>query len=145
MSASLLFVNARLWSGAPLAADALLVREGRIAAIGPRSEVTVPADAKSLDFPTAHVYPGLVDALTDAYVDNLTRGDGSERPENVTSRPARFARHLPLKRGRSLERRDRGAEGPAPSLIRKLENSFLSPSLLLSGRREGLGREVPGK
>jgi imidazolonepropionase-like amidohydrolase len=64
-------------SGAVIQDGVVLMRGTRITAVGPRAEVTVPPDATSLDFASAHVYPGLVDAWTDAYLDNLTRGDGS--------------------------------------------------------------------
>jgi imidazolonepropionase-like amidohydrolase len=64
-------------SGGVIQDGVVLVRGTRITAVGPRAEVAVPPDATSLDFAGAHVYPGLVDAWTDAYVDNLTRGDGS--------------------------------------------------------------------
>ena len=63
MSASLLFVNARLWSGAPLAADALLVREGRIAAIGEGEALRARApEATVIDGRGGTLTPGLIDA-----------------------------------------------------------------------------------
>lgn len=63
MSDPLLVVNARPWSGAPLAADAILVRDGRIAAVGTRPALAAEArDARVLDAAGATVTPGLVDA-----------------------------------------------------------------------------------
>lgn len=59
----LCIVNARLWSGAPLAADALLVRDGRIEAIGGSSALRARAGtALMLDAAGATVTPGLTDA-----------------------------------------------------------------------------------
>jgi predicted amidohydrolase YtcJ len=63
MSASLLFVNARLWSGAPMAADVLLVREGRIAAIGEGEALRARApEATVIDGRGGTLTPGLIDA-----------------------------------------------------------------------------------
>lgn len=55
----------------------VLVTGDRITAIGPRDAVAVPADAQRFDYPQGHLYPGLIDALTDAYTDAGIRGDGS--------------------------------------------------------------------
>jgi predicted amidohydrolase YtcJ len=63
LSAPLLVVNARPWSGAPLAADAVLVRDGRVAAIATRAGLAGEArGARVLDAAGATVTPGLVDA-----------------------------------------------------------------------------------
>jgi hypothetical protein len=62
-------------SGPSLRDAVVLVRGDRIAAIGPRAEVAVPAEAARLEFPAGHVYPGLVDALTDAFLDGPMRSD----------------------------------------------------------------------
>jgi imidazolonepropionase-like amidohydrolase len=64
-------------NGDELLDGTILIRGTRIIAIGKSSSVEVPDGATTLDFKTAHVYPGLVDALTDAFLDNATRGDGS--------------------------------------------------------------------
>lgn len=61
----LLIVNARPWSGAPLAgADAIAVRGGRVLAVGAEPEVAAAAgpDAERVDARGATVTPGLVDA-----------------------------------------------------------------------------------
>lgn len=57
---------ARLWPGdGPVIVDAvLLVRDGKVVAIGKRSEVTVPQDAVVHDLGTATIIPGLVVAET---------------------------------------------------------------------------------
>ncbi len=63
MSGDLLIVNARVWSGSPLAADAVLVRDTRVAAVGPRAALEPQAqDATVIDAADATVTPGLVDA-----------------------------------------------------------------------------------
>ncbi len=63
MSDARLFVNARPWSGVPLAADAVLVRDGRIAAIGRGQDLRAQApDAHVLDAAGGTLTPGLTDA-----------------------------------------------------------------------------------
>src|SRR6185312_11824392 len=49
-------------SGADLAATDVLLRDGKIAAIGPK--LTAPADATVVDVTGKHVYPGLISAQT---------------------------------------------------------------------------------
>lgn len=48
-------------AGEPVDGGAMVVRGGRIEAIGPRDAVTVPADATVVDFGTAWLCPGFVD------------------------------------------------------------------------------------
>jgi len=58
-----LFVNVHPWSGAPLAHDALLVREGRIAAVGTAAALRAQApDAHVVDGAGGTLTPGLTDA-----------------------------------------------------------------------------------
>ncbi len=61
MSRPLLVVNGRLWSGVPLDADAVLVRDGAISALGRSGELAVPG-ARVIDAAGATVTPGLTDA-----------------------------------------------------------------------------------
>ncbi|HLQ38367.1 MAG TPA: hypothetical protein VK348_11220, partial [Planctomycetota bacterium] len=61
--------------GPALPNGVVLIAGERIVAVGTREQVTIPADAEQLSFPAGHVYPGLVDALTDAYTDALQRTD----------------------------------------------------------------------
>lgn len=63
MSEALLFVNARLWSGSPLAADALLLRAGTIAAVGRSDALLAQAPtARRVDGAGGTLTPGLTDA-----------------------------------------------------------------------------------
>src|SRR5262245_13881040 len=63
MSAPLLFVNARVWSGAPRAARALLVRDGRVAAVGDELALRKAApEAQVQDAAGGTLTPGLTDA-----------------------------------------------------------------------------------
>src|SRR5262245_41004451 len=57
---------ARIWTAAgPVVTDGVLVvRDGKVVAVGRRSEVAVPADAVSHDLGDATVIPGLVIAET---------------------------------------------------------------------------------
>ncbi|MEC7583053.1 MAG: amidohydrolase family protein [Planctomycetota bacterium] len=58
----------------PTIADGIvLIRGDRIEAVGPAAEIELPADAEVLEYPDGHVYPGLVDALTDAFLDSSLR------------------------------------------------------------------------
>jgi len=55
----------------------VLIRGERIVAVGKKGEVEIPENAIVHAFPTGHVYPGLIDAQTDAFTDNTVRGDAS--------------------------------------------------------------------
>lgn len=55
----------------------VVIRGERIVAVGKKGEIDVPQGAVVRSFPTGHVYPGLIDAATDAYTDPSLRGDGS--------------------------------------------------------------------
>ncbi len=63
MSTPLLIVNGRLWSGVPLAHDAVLVRNARIVALGRAAELLdVGPGARVVDAAGGTVTPGLIDA-----------------------------------------------------------------------------------
>jgi hypothetical protein len=64
-------------SGAPITDGVVVIRGDRIAAVGKRGEVTVPPNAQVRSFPTGHVYPGLIDAASDAFTDQTLRQDGT--------------------------------------------------------------------
>lgn len=63
-------------AGPAIADGVVVIRGDRIVAIGARGEVEVPENAIVRSFPTGHVYPGLVDAATDAFTDADVRNDG---------------------------------------------------------------------
>jgi imidazolonepropionase-like amidohydrolase len=58
------FVGARLWDGRGQAIDdaTLLVRDGRVEAVGPASAVVVPKDAERISLSGRTIVPGLVNA-----------------------------------------------------------------------------------
>lgn len=63
--------------GAPAIQNGVVVIRGeRIVAVGKQGEVELPPNAIVRSFPTGHVYPGLIDAQTDAFTDNNLRSDG---------------------------------------------------------------------
>lgn len=64
-------------SGPTITNGIVLIRGERILAVGTADAVQVPEGAKVVEFADGHIYPGLVDALTDAYLDGAQRGDGS--------------------------------------------------------------------
>jgi imidazolonepropionase-like amidohydrolase len=51
-------------SGAPIENGVVVIRNGRIAAVGPAGSVQVPADARRVDAAGRHIYPGMIDPLT---------------------------------------------------------------------------------
>lgn len=60
----------------PVITDGVVVIDGeRIVGVGKRGEVEIPAGAIVRSFPTGHVYPGLVDAATDAFTDGPVRNE----------------------------------------------------------------------
>jgi imidazolonepropionase-like amidohydrolase len=63
-------------SGPAIEDGVVVIRGERIAAIGKKGEIAVPEGAIVRSFPTGHLYPGLVDAATDAFTDANLRGDG---------------------------------------------------------------------
>lgn len=60
----------------PIQNGVVVIRGERIVAVGKQGEVELPANAVVRSFPTGHVYPGLIDAQTDAFTDANLRGDG---------------------------------------------------------------------
>ena len=52
-------------SGPPIPNGVLIMRGGVITAVGPASEVTIPDDAERFDVTGKHVYPGLIDPVSD--------------------------------------------------------------------------------
>ncbi len=69
---------ARIWTGtgAPVVNGVLVVRDGKVVAVGPRDQVTVPDDAEVHDLGTAVLIPGLVIAET-------TLGEGGRDDERA--------------------------------------------------------------
>lgn len=55
----------------------VVIRGGRIAAVGKKGEVEIPQGATVRSYPSGHLYPGLIDAATDAYTDDALRGEGN--------------------------------------------------------------------
>jgi imidazolonepropionase-like amidohydrolase len=51
-------------SGPAIQDGALVLRDGRIQAVGPRGQVEVPSDARQVDVAGRHIYPGMIDPVT---------------------------------------------------------------------------------
>lgn len=64
-------------SGPPIKNGVVLVQGDRIFAVGQQGNLRLPANTKVLKFPDGHVYPGLIDASTDAFADAALRRDRS--------------------------------------------------------------------
>ncbi len=81
-------------SGPTIENGVVLVSGRRITAVGSQDEVEIPEGATVRDLPDAHVYPGLVDALTDAFLGDSMRGSsavdaGTEVKDALTKEPER--------------------------------------------------------
>ena len=64
-------------SGPAIENGVVVIRGTRILAVGKKGEVELPENAAVRSYPNGHVYPGLVDAQTDAYTDPALRGEGN--------------------------------------------------------------------
>lgn len=64
-------------AGPAIEGGVLVIRGREILAIGRSAEVEIPAGAEVLEFPTAHAYPGMVDALSTAFADQRLLEDGT--------------------------------------------------------------------
>ena len=53
----------------------MVIRGERILAVGQQGDLRLPPNSKVYKFPQGHVYPGLIDASTDAFTDNNLRRD----------------------------------------------------------------------
>ena len=62
-------------SGPAIPNGVVVIDVDRIVAVGKKGEVEIPADAVVRSFPTGHVYPGLIDAATDAFTDVGVRNE----------------------------------------------------------------------
>lgn len=65
-------------SGPAIENGVVVVRGEKIVAVGKKGEVEVPPNAVVRSFPNGHVYPGLVDAATDAFALDDLRQDGGQ-------------------------------------------------------------------
>ncbi len=94
-------VNGRIWTGNPTApwADAMLVRDGRVVAIGTRHEVRAQhGDAAEMDVDGAMVTPGFIDThvhfITGGFRLASVQLRDAGSPEAFTERIAAYARTL---------------------------------------------------
>lgn len=62
-------------SGPPIRDGVVVIRGDRILAVGQQGDLDLPPNSKVLKFPNGHVYPGLIDAATDAFTDAGLRND----------------------------------------------------------------------
>jgi imidazolonepropionase-like amidohydrolase len=65
-------------SGPAIENGVVVLRGEKIVAVGKKGEVEVPPNAVVRSFPNGHVYPGLVDAATDAFALDDLRQDGNQ-------------------------------------------------------------------
>ncbi|MEQ1631721.1 MAG: amidohydrolase family protein [Planctomycetota bacterium] len=64
-------------SGQDIEDGVVLVRGDRIVAVGKQGEIEIPESAETVRCDGAHLYPGLVDASSDAFLDDAARNDAS--------------------------------------------------------------------
>ena len=62
-------------SGPPIQNGVVVIRGERILAVGQQGDLRLPPNSKVYKFPDGHVYPGLIDASTDAFTDANLRAD----------------------------------------------------------------------
>ena len=76
-SSTHVFTNARILpiAGAPIDKGTLVVRDGKIVAVGPAGSVPLPPDAETHDLAGKLIMPGLVD--THSHIGGVAGGDGS--------------------------------------------------------------------
>jgi len=94
-----LLVPDRVWDGvtdAPHSGWAVLVTGNRIVAAGPRSEITTPAGATTIDLPGTTLLPGLIDAHSHVMLHpyNETSWNDQVLHESLALRTARAVNHL---------------------------------------------------
>lgn len=75
-------------SGPPIENGVVVIRGERILAVGQQGDLQLPENTEVFRFPDGHVYPGLVDASTDAFTDTGMQRDnglngGSELSEGL--------------------------------------------------------------
>lgn len=90
------FTGARVWSGSgePIADAVLLVRDGRVAALGPAARIPVPPGAERIDLSGRSVVPGLVNAHGHVgQTLGLRSGPEVRTAENVAAQLALYARY----------------------------------------------------
>jgi imidazolonepropionase-like amidohydrolase len=116
---------------------AILVIDGRIAAVGSDATVAAPEDARSLAFPTATALPGLIDSHVHVTlpptIDPLTTM-GSESDDDLVVRGAAAAERMV--RAGVTTAYDCGARGSTSYRVRDAIASGLvvGPRLMVSGR-----------
>jgi len=94
-----LLVPDRVWDGvadAPHAGWAVLVTGNRIVAAGPRSQISVPAGATTIDLPGTTLMPGLIEAHSHMLLHpyNETSWNDQVLHESLALRTARAVNHL---------------------------------------------------
>lgn len=72
-------------AGPPIENGVIIIRGERIFAIGQQGDLQLPPNTKVFKFPEGHVYPGMVDASTDAFTDATLRKDTSLTGANKIS------------------------------------------------------------
>lgn len=116
---SIAFTNARLFvaPGESIDAGTLVIRDGRIQAVG--ADVAAPVDADVIDATGLVVYPGFIDGASDALL------DGSQPPTREAGRTPDFRRDV-LAATPPDNRRGLTPEYEARTAL-KLEDSLLTP------------------
>ena len=97
--ATTLLVPDRVWDGvedAPHSSWAVLVTGNRIIAAGPRSQISAPAGATTIDLPGTTLMPGLIDAHSHVLLHpyNETSWNDQVLHESLALRTARAVNHL---------------------------------------------------
>ncbi|MGY4515722.1 amidohydrolase family protein [Lysobacter sp. HA18] len=140
---TLLLAPARVWTGEGTSQPGwvVLVRDGAIAAVGPASTVTAPADARRIDLPNATLTPGLIELHSHLFLHPYNEESWNDQvlkePEAYrTLQAAKFAGDT-LRSGFTTLR-DLGTEGAGfadVSLKRAIDEGLVAgPRLFVSTR-----------
>lgn len=122
----------------PVADVTVLIRDGRIAEMGPRAEVDIPDDAEVVDATGQYLLPGFVDG--NVHVSLYSAGPTLIRYEHQNADLIREAAQLHLKYGVTTIRDSYGSLLPLVQVRDEIERGeTIGPRLLVAGNIVGWG------
>ncbi len=126
-------------NGGPAVADVtVLVRDGRIAAIGPRASVRLPADARVVDAGGKFATPGFID--TNVHISLYNNGESMVRYEDRFTELVLETAQVILKHGITTVRDSYGALIPLVAVRDSIDRGrAIGPRILVAGNIVGWG------
>jgi imidazolonepropionase-like amidohydrolase len=139
------FIGARLFDGTgkdAVATAVLLVRDGRVVAVGPADEIEIPAGAERVELEGKFVVPGLINAH--AHVSDVKGLEGGHYDEENLLRQLRLYARYGVTTANSL-----GGDGPEGFRLRDAEDAsldrariFVAGKIITATTVEGAEAEV---